>query len=84
MKIILKHYLERLDYDQEFKPEDERLKVPSVAELAKDIEVTRAHLYKLMNNEAKVLNMKHAERILRSMRRRGFPMEVGDLLEYRD
>jgi DNA-binding phage protein len=58
--------------------------VPTVAELAGEVGVSKQHLYKLLNNDTTVLNLTHADGILKALRQRGFPAKVDDLLEYRD
>jgi hypothetical protein len=82
--IALKHYLDTLRFEEQFKAADERRLVPTVAELAGEVGVSKQHLYKLLNNDTTVLNLTHVDGILKALRQRGFPTKVDDLLEFRD
>ncbi|MCB0182120.1 MAG: helix-turn-helix domain-containing protein [Anaerolineae bacterium] len=84
MKVILKHYLDRLQYEEAFKPETERKPVPTITELANDISITRQQLHRIVGDDIKSLKLDVADDIIKAMRRRGFEMEVKDLLEFRE
>jgi hypothetical protein len=51
-------------------------------ELADSIKVHRTMLSRFTNNKATNLNLKIADGVIKEMRRRGFQMEVTDLLRY--
>ena len=82
--ITLKSYLASLEKEEHFKPETERREVPTVTALAREAEISRAQLHKIMANDTKSLKFDVGDRIIRAIRYRGFDMQISDLLEYRD
>lgn len=84
MKVKLKAYLAQLEQDEKFKPEDSRLAIPTVSALAKDANITRAQMHRILASDIKSLKLDVADSIIKSLRRRGFPANVGDLLEFRE
>ena len=84
VKIKLKNYLAQIEYDESFKPEDKRREVPTITVLSDEIGITRSQLHRILGGEIKSLKLEVADNIIKAMRERGFDMDVGDLLEYRD
>jgi hypothetical protein len=82
--IVLKSYLERLEALEKSKPEASRLPVPSIPEIAADVGVSAAALYKIAAGDIQQLNLRIAGRLIVAVRRRGFPMELTDLLALRE
>jgi len=80
MKVLLRDYLKELDY-QEWKrrPEGGR-NVPSLAELAKAVKVSRATINRLAFNQVLFINMAVVDGIVDELRRRGFEPKITDLL----
>ena len=81
--IILKAYLERLEAFERSKPISQRRPVPTMSELAAAIKVHPVTLSNIANNQIRHLNLRTAAAIIDEMRRRGFLMEISDLLAYR-
>lgn len=84
MKFKLKAYLAQLEYEESFRGEGERRAIPSVNELARGAGVTRQQIYRILNGEPASLRLDTADGIITTLRRAGFPADVGDLLEYRE
>lgn len=85
MIITLKSYLARLEDEERFKPEAARRHVPSVKELAEAAEVTPTQMQRIISGKrVSSLKLKVGSAIIRTLRERGFPADVGDILEYRD
>lgn len=82
--IDLKAYLNNLVVTERLRPESKRREVPSLAELAKVVGMHRISFLRIANNQVSKLDLEKAGAIIKEMRRRGFPMEVGDLLKFQD
>ncbi len=78
MRIILKSYLHDL------KSKEGGEKVPTIRDLAKSIGMEENTLFNISNNRIKQLSLETSEKIISEMRRRGFNMQVSDLLMYQD
>lgn len=81
--ITLKSYLSNLEEQERLLPSEVRRRVPSFADLAIDIGVTRAAISYIASGDIKQLNLEIAGKIIAAMRGRGFHMELTDLLGYR-
>lgn len=85
MRIKLKNYLTDLEHKENFKPKEQRREVPTITALAEEVGISRVQLQRLATSDATLaLKLDLADRIITAMRKRGFPMDVNDLLEYRD
>lgn len=80
--VNLKSYLADLERDEIAKPEGKRRKVPTLAELAEAVGMHRISFYRIANNQVGKLDLEIADSIITELRRRGFPMELNDLLVY--
>lgn len=58
--------------------------MPSIDELAEEIGVSRTTLYNVAGGTNVQLNLRLAERLIIALRRRGFAMEITDLLALRE
>lgn len=84
MRIALKHYLDTIAYEESFKPQKDRRKVPTITALAGDVGITRSQMHRILSNEVKSLNLDIADKIITVMRQRGFDMAITDIVDYRD
>lgn len=75
-------YLKELKAIEYTYPEDKRLDVPSLTELAKMAKWNSNSMSKLARGDVASINIAVAGRIIREMRRRGFPMQITDLIDY--
>lgn len=82
MYISLRSYLESLKAIESAKPEGKRKHVPSVSELAKGVGMHDVSLSRIANNKVSQLALDTGDKIITEMRRRGFQMQVQDLLTY--
>lgn len=85
MIVTLRAYLARLQADELAKPSDRRSSVPSLTELAEAVGYSRQSMYNLVSekNPARRLDLDTAAKIIDELRRRGFSMDITDLLAYR-
>jgi hypothetical protein len=83
MYVVLKPYLEGLEARERSKPEGQRRSVPSIGELARELGIHRITLSNIANGRIKQLDLETGGRIITAMHRRGFQMEVTDLIAYR-
>ena len=84
VRIALKHYLDTIAYEEGFKPQKDRRKIPTITALAGDVGITRSQMHRILSNEVKSLNLDIADKIITVMRKRGFDMAVTDIVDYRD
>jgi predicted transcriptional regulator len=63
--------------------QDEGYEVPSIPELAEEIGVSKPHMYKIAAGKTD-FKVSAVRDIITAMRKRGFKMDIGDLLEYRE
>ena len=88
MKIVLKEYLEWLRAVEVMKtvmPDGgKRKKVPSLTELARLSGLGTMTVYRMGNNNAKVMKLETISAIIRAMRGLGFDTQVSDLLVYQE
>lgn len=81
--IRLKEYLKELEKGESLK-EGVRLQVPTVADISRDSGIHYVTLNRIANQRAKRLDFKTAEKIIRSVRKRGFNMQMSDLITFRE
>ena len=84
MYINLNTYLSHLKAIESRKAKEVRKKVPSLSELASSIGMHQTSLSRLANNKVNQLTLDTGGKIIAEMRRRGFPMQITDLIDYRD
>lgn len=82
MIILLKHYLARLEAEESVKPPHLRRDIPSITKLAKEVGLSRQQLQSWASNQVRNINLDVTDKILKAMQRRGFPMEISDMLGY--
>lgn len=75
MIIKLRSYLATL--------QEEGCEVPSMTELADEIGISRPHMYKIAAGKTD-FKVSAVRDIISAMRKRGFKMDINDLLEYRE
>lgn len=80
--VNLKSYLADLERDELAKPKEQRREIPTLADLADTVGMHRISFYRIANNQVGKLDLGIANQVIEEMRRRGFPMEVDDLLVY--
>lgn len=82
MHIVFKQYLEHIKAEENTKPPHQRRRVPSIAELARAIEIDPVNLSRLANGRVNDLRLTTAAKVIRTMRDYGFPMQVTDLIQF--
>ena len=80
--IRLAAYLNRLRGDEEYKRESERRFVPTYGELAEEVGISPVTMSRIANGHVKQLNLETADAIITALRKRGFAMEISNLLVY--
>ena len=83
MYVVLKSFLERLEELERSKPAEQRRDVPSISELASELGIHRVTLSNIANGNTQDLNLRTGGRIITALRRRGFAVDVSDLIAYR-
>ncbi len=83
MYVTLKEYLSRMETLERTRPDGQRRSVPSIVELAKAVGIHPITMSDIANNHVIRFNLHTGAAIMDEMRRRGFPMDVSDLLAYR-
>jgi hypothetical protein len=81
--INIKPYLAELERNQTSKPEPDRLKVPTLADIARHLDMNEKHFLRIANNKIKRLDLEKLDGIIEFMRERGFNTDVPDLLIYK-
>lgn len=83
MYVTLKTYLEGLETFERSRAREQRRRIPSLRELAKDVGIHEVTMNNIANNNIRQLNLETGAKIIDAMRLRGFKMEVTDLVAYR-
>lgn len=84
MYITLRSYMDRLTAIENSKPKDQRRPVPTMKDLAAEVGIHPVTMSAIGASSIRQLNLETGGRIISAMRRRGFPMQVTDLLDYRE
>jgi hypothetical protein len=84
MYVSLRSYVDRLSAIENSKPRDQRRMVPSMKELAEEVGIHPVTMSSIASSSIRQLNLEIGGRIIAAMRRRGFPMDVSDLLAFRE
>jgi transcriptional regulator with XRE-family HTH domain len=82
LKLRIKAYFLSLELEELNKPESERRKIPSVAELARACGVSRQQLSRLINEKNQTLDLEVTGKLMDVMNSRGFRMTELDIIEY--
>lgn len=80
--ITFRSYLMRLKEIERVKPADQRRKVPSVSELARLAGLKHNTGSRLMNGHALCVSLDKLYKVICTMRKLGFEMEITDFLTY--
>src|ERR1043165_8971338 len=84
MYIALRSYIDRLTAIENSKPKTQRRAVPTMKELAAEVGIHPVTMSAIAGSTIRQLNLETGGRIISAMRRRGFAMQVTDLLDYRE
>ena len=84
MYIKLDSYLEETAALERAKPPGKRRSIPQKKEIAEAIGITPTALSRIIKGKVGLLRLNVGATIISLMRQRGFPMEVGDLIAYRE
>jgi DNA-binding Xre family transcriptional regulator len=79
--VTLKDYLKKLEAAETEKAPALRRNVPTIPELAAAAGVQRQTMYNIAGNNIKMVNLETLSAIMSELRRRGFEVEVSDLLK---
>jgi len=82
MFIRLEAYLAELKAEEANKPPGQQRMIPTVADLARAIGMSHQGLSNIVKNDVKQLSLETGAKIIAEMRRRGFDMDVHDLIAY--
>lgn len=80
MKIVIKDYLKRLEYEELQRPERARRRVPGLPELAQVAGISRQSIYRLVNGQTKLIDRETLEKIAAHFRCLGFEPRTTDLI----
>lgn len=83
VSIRLKEYLEDLKQKEEMK-DGVRLQVPSLYDLAGDTGIHYTTLNRIARDRITKLDLKKTDQIIKTMRKRGFNMDITDLIVFKD
>jgi DNA-binding Xre family transcriptional regulator len=78
--ITLDDHLKRLEVAELAKLPNERNFVPTITELAEVAGITRQAMHNFATNRVKLVNLEVLSVVISELRRRGFSVEVSDLL----
>lgn len=78
--LSLEKLLSRLETDELDKPPGKRREIPSIPELAEAAGVHRVTMYNLVKGKVKQVNLELLSAIMSELRKRGFEVEVADML----
>ncbi|MCB0163778.1 MAG: helix-turn-helix domain-containing protein [Anaerolineae bacterium] len=82
MIVTFKQYLNKLEAEESVLPKEQRRDIPSITSLADEVGISRVQLQRLVSNETEGIKFELGGNIIKAMRKRGFEMNVSDLLEY--
>lgn len=82
MAVVFGDYLRRLEQEEKQKPLAERRRVPTIEELAVELELHPVTLRNIANNNIKKLDLETAGKAITLMRRLGFPMRDTDFVRF--
>lgn len=79
--VNLSEHLDALKVAEAQKPPSLRRRVPSIATLAREAEIGRTTLYQIAGNTVQSINRHVLASVIKSLRKRGFPVSVSDLIK---
>ncbi|MFW6184881.1 MAG: hypothetical protein ACOC8X_13870 [Chloroflexota bacterium] len=79
--ITLKEHLDALQAEENRKAPSERRPVPTLAELAEAVNISRQGMYNFAGGDVKLVNRELLADIINELQRRGFTTDVPDLLK---
>ncbi len=84
LEVTLYKYYARLVANEYEKPPHERRAIPTYVELSKEIGVSKMTMSRLFSDSSSVkrLNLDIVDRLMKAMKRRGFEMDVNDVIVY--
>src|SRR5688500_18364815 len=82
MAVVFGEYLRRLEREENLKPLAHRRRVPTIEELAVELELHPVTLRNIANNNIKKLDLETAGKAINLMRRLGFPMRDTDFVRF--
>lgn len=82
MILKLRGYLATLDDMEKARPEGQRRQIPTITELAREVGLSRVQMQRIVGGNTESIKLDVAGNIIRVLRRRGFPMEVTDLIDF--
>jgi DNA-binding Xre family transcriptional regulator len=82
--INLKPFLSSLELEEKAQQPDQRRAVPTLTELAEIVGMHRTPFYRIANNRVSKLDLDTLAGIIAELRRRGFDVDISDMLVYRD
>ncbi len=84
MAVVFGDYLRRLEREENQKPLEQRRRVPSIEELAVELDLHPVTLRNIANNNIKKLDLETAGKAITLMRRLGFQMKDTDFVRFID
>ena len=80
IQLAIEQLLSQLEAEELQKPPLQRREVPNIPTLAEAANVHRATMYNLVKGNVKHVNLESLSAVYNELRRRGFEVEIGDLL----
>lgn len=82
LQAVLKEYLAKIERKERGLPVEERRRVPTMSDISRESGVSFQSINRLANGHAKHLNLSTGNKIIKAVRKRGFPMEIQDLFRF--
>lgn len=82
MAVVFGEYLKRLETEEKAKPLAERRRVPTIEEIAKELDIHPVTLRNIANGNIKKLDLETAGKTITLMRHLGFPMRDTDFVQF--
>lgn len=82
MAVVFGEYLRRLEKEEAQKPLAQRRRVPTIEELATELDLHPVTLRNIANNNIKKLDLETAGKAINLMRQLGFPMRDTDFVRF--
>lgn len=82
MQVVFGKYLKGLEAAERGKPLDQRRYVPSIEELATEVDLHPVTLRNIANGNIKKLDLETAGKLITTMRRLGFPATETNVVSY--
>lgn len=82
LQVILKEYLAKLERLERKKAIELQRDVPTMSDISRESGISFPTINRLANGHAKHLNLDTGNRIIKAVRKRGFNMEIENLLKF--